>query len=98
MQIGEPADERVVAAAASRLAVTAQLTSTVEACNCRAMTPRTGTTPVCSTATVSATTLSVGTSSLDGSGWRRAEAGCRQRRLRTRPSLRRFGPGVDYVG
>ena len=89
----------VVAAAASRLAVTAQLTSTVEACNCRAMTPRTGTTPVCSTATVSATTLSVGTSSLDGSGWRRAEAGVPAASTSDTSIPSSLRPsGVDYVG
>jgi hypothetical protein len=58
----------VDAAAASRLAVTAQLTATVEASSCSAMMPRTGTTAVCSTATVSATRPSTAMSSRRGAG------------------------------
>ena len=53
----------VAAAAASRLAVTAQLTATIDALSWSAMMPSTGTTAVCSTATVSTTTLSPATSS-----------------------------------
>ena len=52
----------VVEAAASRLAVTVQLTATEEALSWRAITPRIGTTAVCNTATVSTTTLMVATS------------------------------------
>ncbi len=47
----------VAAAAASRFAVTAQLTATIEAPSWSAITPSTGTTAVCRTATVSTTTL-----------------------------------------
>ena len=53
----------VAAAAASRFAVTAQLTATVETSSCAAMTLRTGTTAVCRIATVNTTTLSPATSS-----------------------------------
>ena len=52
----------VAAAAASRLAVTAQLTATVDASSWSAMMPSTGTTAVCKTATVRTTTLSPATS------------------------------------
>jgi hypothetical protein len=45
----------VDAAAANRFAVTAQLTATGDSFNCTAMMPNTGTTAVCSTATVNAT-------------------------------------------
>ena len=52
----------VAAAAASRFAVTAQLTATVDASSWSAMMPSTGTTAVCRTATVRTTTLSPATS------------------------------------
>lgn len=53
----------VDAAAAKRFAVTAQLTATDDAFSWCAMMPRTGTTAVCSTATVKATRLRAAMSS-----------------------------------
>jgi hypothetical protein len=53
----------VLAAAARRFAVTAQLTATVDEFSWWAMTPSTGTTAVCSTATVRTTTDRPATSS-----------------------------------
>ncbi len=58
----------VAATAASRFAVTAQLTPIVDAFNWSAMMPSTGTTAVCRTATVRTTMLSPGTSSRWGCG------------------------------